>query len=452
MFVGVRLVTLGGWSRKNQPILDQLETKRASLGALQHILNNNKEDFPMAVNLPPLTQLLPIAGVRVGTACAGIKQTERDDLSLFEFCPGTTHAAVFTRNAFCAAPVEIARQHLATTEPRYWLINTGNANAGTGEAGRKAALACCAQVAHTQKCSDREVLPFSTGVIGEPLPLEKIQAAIPQAAENLSADHWLQAANAIMTTDTQPKGTSRQIDIQGQPVTITGIAKGSGMIHPNMATMLAFIATDAAVAEPLLLACLQDAVKQSFNRISVDGDTSTNDACLLAATGKSSLPLIDQQDSAAFIAFKQAVLEVCQTLAQSIVRDGEGASKFISVQVEEGRDAQECLAVAYSIAQSPLVKTAFFASDPNWGRLLAAIGRAPVSALDIQAVRVFLGDVCIVEDGGRASSYSEARGKAVMQQAEIGIKVLLGRGAATETVWTCDLSYDYVKINAEYRT
>jgi len=406
----------------------------------------------MAVNLPELTHLLPIAGVRVGTACAEIKQTEKDDITLFEFCTGATSAAVFTRNAFCAAPVEIARQHLATTEPRYWLINSGNANAGTGEAGRSAALACCSTVAHTQKCSDREVLPFSTGVIGEPLPIEKIQTAIPKAAENLADEHWSQAAHAIMTTDTQAKGTSRQIEIAGHTVTITGIAKGSGMIHPNMATMLAFIATDAAIAEPLLLAGLRDAVNQSFNRISVDGDTSTNDACMLAATGKTHLPLIEHDNSPEFAAFQQALLEVCQELAHAIVRDGEGATKFISIQVEEGRSPQECLDVAQTIAHSPLVKTAFFASDPNWGRILAAIGRAPVSELDIQAVRVFLGDVCIVEDGGRAAGYTEQQGQAVMNQAEINIKVLLGRGEATETVWTCDFSYDYVKINAEYRT
>lgn len=406
----------------------------------------------MAVNLPELTHLLPVAGVRVGTANAAIKQAERDDITLFEFCEGTHSAAVFTRNAFCAAPVEIARQHLATTEPRYWLINSGNANAGTGEAGRTAALACCAAVAHTQKCSDREVLPFSTGVIGEPLPVEKIQAALPKASAKLAEDNWFSAAHAIMTTDTQPKGVSRQININGHSITITGIAKGSGMIHPNMATMLAFIATDAAIAEPLLLACLQDCVKHSFNRISVDGDTSTNDACLLAATGKASLPLIEHENAPEFMTFKLTLLALCQELAHAIVRDGEGATKFISIEVAEGRDAQECLEVAYSIAQSPLVKTAFFASDPNWGRILAAIGRAPVSELDIQTVRVFLGEVCIVEDGARAAGYSEAQGQAVMEQAEISIKVLLGRGAASETVWTCDFSYDYVKINAEYRT
>ncbi len=406
----------------------------------------------MAVNLAPLTHLPAVAGVRLGTACAGIKQTQRDDLTLFELAAGSHCAAVFTRNAFCAAPVEIARQHLATTAPRYWLINSGNANAGTGESGRTAALDSCAAVAHELKCSDREVLPFSTGVIGEPLRVDKIRAAIPAIAADLDAEHWLKAAHAIMTTDTLPKGASRQIEIDGQRITLTGIAKGSGMIHPNMATMLAFIATDAAVNEPLLLQALQTAVNQSFNRISVDGDTSTNDACLLAATGQTRLPPLEQPDSPAFIVFQQALIEVCQELAHAIVRDGEGATKFISIQIAEGRDTQECLGVAHAIALSPLVKTAFFASDPNWGRILAAIGRAPIAELDIQKVWVYLDDVCIVQDGARAPGYTEAQGQAVMRQAEIGIKVILGRGTATETLWTCDFSYDYVKINAEYRS
>ncbi len=406
----------------------------------------------MAVNLPELKTLPAVAGVRLGTACAQIKQDERDDLALFELASGSTSAAVFTRNAFCAAPVEIARQHLATTEPRYWLINSGNANAGTGESGRTAALDCCAAVAHEQKCSDREVLPFSTGVIGETLPVDKIRAAIPTAAKNLDANHWLEAAHAIMTTDTQAKGASRQIQIAGQTITITGIAKGSGMIHPNMATMLAFIATDAPVAEPLLSVGLKAAMNVSFNRITVDGDTSTNDACLLVATGQADLPLIEHSHSTEFKALQQALVEVSQELAHAIVRDGEGATKFISIEVAEGRDEQECLKVAYTIAQSPLVKTALFASDPNWGRILAAIGRAPIAELDIQAVRVFLGDVCIVDDGGRATSYTEEQGQAVMDEKEIVIKVLLGRGEVSNTVWTCDFSYDYVKINAEYRT
>jgi glutamate N-acetyltransferase / amino-acid N-acetyltransferase len=406
----------------------------------------------MAVNLQAPTQLLPIAGVEVGTVCAGIKQNIRPDVTLFRFAAGTHCVATFTRNAFCAAPVILARQHLATHAPRYWLINSGNANAGTGADGMNAAMACCHALAQQVDCETAAVLPFSTGVIGQALPVAKITAALPAALAHLRPDAWLEAAQAIMTTDTLAKGLSVQTEINGTLVTVTGIAKGSGMIRPDMATMLAFIATDAAVSADILRLCFTQAVEGSFNRISVDGDTSTNDACVLAATGQAGNTCIDTAHSLAYTQLHHAITTVCQHLAQAIVRDGEGATKFITIALEEGEGEQECLDVAYTIAHSPLIKTAFFASDPNWGRILAAVGRAGLVQLDLEKIRIYLDNVCIVRNGGCAPEYTEAQGQAVMAQAEITIRVCLGRGQAKATVWTCDFSYDYVKINAEYRT
>jgi len=406
----------------------------------------------MAVNLPELLPLHPITGIKVGTACAQIKQQDKDDLTLFELPPQSTCAAVFTRNAFCAAPVTIAKQHLAIARPRFLLINSGNANAGTGERGLNDALSCCEAVAQLTGCAVNEVLPFSTGVIGAPLPVDKIRTAAPIALAALDAQGWKKAAHAIMTTDTAPKGDSIQAAIDNYTVTVTGITKGAGMIKPDMATMLAFIATDAAITTPVLQACLTQAMDESFHRITIDGDTSTNDACVLVATGASSSPLIDSTSHAGFSLLVNAISHVCKQLAQKIVRDAEGATKFMSISVEQGTSQQECLDVAYTIAHSPLVKTAFFASDANWGRILAAVGRAGVKNLDINAVQIYLGEVCIVENGGVAESYTEEKGLQVMREPEILVRVLLGRGDSQETVFTCDFSYDYVRINAEYRT
>jgi len=346
----------------------------------------------------------------------------------------------------------VAREHLAAAAPRYLLVNTGNANAGTGPKGMADARTSCAAVAALTGCAAEEVLPFSTGVIGEPLPVARLTAGLPAAAEALAGGGWALAAEGIMTTDTLPKGSSRRIAIGGVPVSVTGIAKGAGMIRPDMATMLAFVATDATVAPALLQRCLVEAVNGSFNSITVDGDTSTNDACILAATGAAGAPAIEVAEGPAWEALKAAVAEVCLELAQAIVRDGEGATKFITVEVAGGRDAGECRQVAYTIAHSPLVKTAFFASDPNWGRILAAVGRAGLADLELEAIDILLDDVCIVRNGGRADDYSEARGQAVMDRAEIRVRVELGRGDAAARVWTTDLSHDYVRINAEYRT
>ncbi len=404
----------------------------------------------MPVGLSAPTELPPVAGVRLGVARAGIKKVGRRDLVVMEIVAGSTVAAVFTRNAFCAAPVEVAREHLGSGDPRYLLINTGNANAGTGAGGRHAARRCCTSLATLAGCPPRQVLPFSTGVIGEALPVEKIEAGLPEALATLRADGWVEAAHGIMTTDTLPKGASRTVDIGGAEVALTGIAKGAGMIRPDMATMLCFVATDAAVARSLLQRALVEAVNASFNRITIDGDTSTNDSCVVVATGQSGVTLA--ADDTALRTFTAALSALCEELAQAIVRDGEGATKFVTVEVAEGISSQECLQVAYTIAHSPLVKTALFASDPNWGRILAAVGRAGLEHFDILPVQVFLGDVCIVRDGGRARDYTEAAGQAVMARDEILIRVLLGRGAACERVWTTDFSYDYIKINAEYRT
>lgn len=404
----------------------------------------------MAVGYQGVPRLHPVAGVRIGVACAGIKKPGRRDVVLFELAGGSAVAALFTRNAFCAAPVVLARKHLQQGTPRYLLVNTGNANAGTGEAGLADAVRCCEAVAKEVGCEATEVLPFSTGVIGESLPVDKIIAVLPAAAAALNEDGWEEAAHGIMTTDTVAKGACRQLMLDGKRVTITGIAKGSGMIRPDMGTMLAYVATDAALDEASLQACLKNAVNGSFNRITVDGDTSTNDACVLVATGQSGVTVAPGSD--AMQLFAQALTEICRELAQLIVRDGEGATKFISIEVVGGRNEAECCDVAYTIAHSPLVKTALFASDPNWGRILAAVGRAGVENLDLGAVTIHLGPVCIVRDGGRAADYTEEQGQAVMKESEITIRVDLARGEAQTTVWTCDFSYDYVRINAEYRT
>lgn len=391
-----------------------------------------------------------VNGIRLGTAGAGIKHPDRDDVLVIEAAPNSSCAAVFTRNAFCAAPVIVAREHLAAS-PQWLLINSGNANAGTGQRGLDDARATCAALAdqvHAEAC---KVLPFSTGVIGEFLPIDKIAAALPRAVAALDEDGWEKAARAIMTTDTKPKLASRAIDVDGQCVRVTGIAKGAGMIQPNMATMLAFMATDARVEQADLQALLVDAADASFNCITIDGDTSTNDACVLLASGTSGGPVL-VPGTAGFQAFSRAVHDVCSELAELIVRDGEGATKLIRIRVEGARDEAEARAVAKTIAHSPLVKTAFFASDPNWGRILAAVGRAGCEDLEIDRVAIWLDDVQIVACGGRAPDYTEMAGAAVMAQPEILIRVVLGRGSATQTVLTCDFSYDYVRINAEYRT
>ncbi len=393
---------------------------------------------------------LTVAGIRLGVACAGIKYPDRRDLVVVELAVGTQAAAVFTRNAFCAAPVTVARAHLAAASPRYLVINTGNANAGTGRQGLADADASCRNLAERTRCQPEEVLPFSTGVIGESLPLFRLITGLPAALAALRPDGWREAALGIMTTDTRPKWASRRLTLAGREVTVTGIAKGAGMIRPDMATMLAFVATDAAVEPVVLRETLHAAVADSFNAITVDGDTSTNDACLLLATGRSGASVPAAGDDRA--RFAAAVGEVCVELAQAIVRDGEGATKFITVSVEGGRDAAECRQVAYTIAHSPLVKTAFFASDPNWGRILAAVGRAGLDALDLERVTLHLDEVCIVRDGGRAPDYSEEQGQRVMARPEIAVRVGLGRGTATARIWTTDLSFDYVRINAEYRT
>lgn len=402
----------------------------------------------MAVNLFPPEKLLPVAGVRLSATAAGIRYQGRDDVVLMELAPGSQCAAVFTKNAFCAAPVTVARKHLAAASPRYLLINSGNANAGTGDQGLQAARATCESLAELTAASAEEVLPFSTGVIGAQLPVERFTAAFPAALESLSADNWAQAAAGIMTTDTVAKAISRQVELDGGVVTITGIAKGSGMIHPDMATMLGYVATDAAVDRDVLQTLLSEVVDETFNCITVDGDTSTNDALILAATGQSGV----RGDGVNLAQFRQAVEEVCLYLAQAIIRDGEGATKFISIEVEGAASREEARSVGVTVALSPLVKTAMFASDPNWGRILAAIGRSPVSALDVSLVTVWLGDTLLVENGQPAASYTEEQGQRVMKQDEITVRIALGRGESVATTWTCDFSYDYVKINAEYRS
>ncbi|MEW5707658.1 MAG: bifunctional glutamate N-acetyltransferase/amino-acid acetyltransferase ArgJ [Pseudomonadota bacterium] len=407
----------------------------------------------MAVNLsrPEAGSLWPVAGVRLGAAQAGIKKPGRYDLLLIELAPGSEVAAVFTRNRFCAAPVTVAREHLASGSIRALVVNTGNANAGTGGEGIRRARETCAAAARLLGCTPEQVLPFSTGVIMEPLPLERLVEGLPRCAASLTPDGWLLAAEAIMTTDTVPKACSERLDIAGTPVTVTGIAKGAGMIHPNMATLLGFVATDAAIAPPLLARLVRRVADASFHCITVDGDTSTNDALALMATGAAGVRFATEGEPG-FAALEEALTRVARSLAQAVVRDGEGATKFITVTVEEGRDQEECRRVAYAIARSPLVKTAFFASDPNLGRILAAIGAAGIGDLDVERVRLYLGDLRVAENGGRAAGYQEAEALRIMREPEITVRVILGRGSAAATVWTCDFSYDYVRINAEYRT
>ncbi|MBK1716459.1 bifunctional glutamate N-acetyltransferase/amino-acid acetyltransferase ArgJ [Thiocystis violacea] len=395
---------------------------------------------------------LPVPGIRLATAGAGIRYQGRDDLLVLEIAPGAACAAIFTRNAFRAAPVTLARHHLLHAAPRYLLINSGNANAGTGQRGLRDALASCSALAERAGCRPEEVLPFSTGVIGEHLPVERIAAALPELLGRFDASAWPVAARAIMTTDTVPKLRSRSFELRGERATVTGIAKGAGMICPDMATMLAFIATDAAVESGILQSCLQSVADRSFNAITVDGDTSTNDACVLVATGALGNPLIRDAADPDHAALLSAVEAVCQDLATAIIRDGEGATKLVTVLVEGAVDHDEARRVAYAIAHSPLVKTALFASDPNWGRILAAVGRAGIVDLDIERVDIALGATRIVEAGGRAEDYREEAGAAVMAEPEILIRVSLGRGEAVARVLTCDFSYDYVRINAEYRS
>ena len=402
----------------------------------------------MAVNLQFNQHLLPIAGARLATLNAGIRYKGRDDLLLLELAEGSSCAAVFTLNAFCAAPVIVSRDNITKDNPRYLLVNAGNANAGTGEPGLAAAKACCVALAQAGACTPEQVLPFSTGVIGQQLPVEKVVAALPNAIANLQEDNWLAAAKAIMTTDTIGKAMSKQIEIGGKLVTITGIAKGAGMIHPNMATMLSYVATDAQVDKALLQSILGEVVEETYNCITIDGDTSTNDSLVLAATGKSGAVI----SAANRATFQQAVQDVCMYLAQAIVRDGEGATKFISVIVEGAKDRAEARVVGNTVALSPLVKTAMFASDPNWGRILAAVGRSQIEALDVNAVTIWLGETLLIEKGQPAPSYREELGQVEMKRDEINVRIHMGRGTASATTWTCDFSYDYVKINAEYRS
>lgn len=405
----------------------------------------------MAVGPDTLPTLHPVAGFRSGTTSAGVKTPGRRDLVVMEMAPGSSVAGVFTQNQFCAAPVQISKSHLAEAKPAYMVINTGNANAGTGKEGYQDALTCCQAVADHAGVSLQQVLPFSTGVIGEKLPVEKIVAAVPAAFDALTDDGWLDAAVGIQTTDTRPKAYSLQFEYGGNTITLTGISKGAGMIRPNMATMLAYVATDAEVDPGLLQTLLSRSADKTFNRVTIDGDTSTNDSCMLVATGASGIS-VSEADPALLAAFTEALDEVMLKLAQAIVRDGEGATKFVTIAVEQAASSDEALKAAYAVAHSPLVKTALFASDPNWGRILAAVGYAGVDNLDVDALEIYLGDVCIVAEGGRAASYTEAAGQAVMNEEDITIRIVLKRGEYNETVWTTDLSKDYVSINADYRS
>jgi glutamate N-acetyltransferase/amino-acid N-acetyltransferase len=409
----------------------------------------------MPVNFTPTPhdQLLPVAGVRIGVAEAGIKKAQRKDLTVIALDAGSRVAGVFTQNRFCAAPVTVCREHLqAGGAIRALVINTGNANAGTGAPGLANARRSCEEAARLLGCQPNEVLPFSTGVILEPLPIERVVAGLPNAVADLRADNWGRAAEAIMTTDIVPKAISKRISLGGKAVTLTGMAKGSGMIHPDMATMLGYLATDAAVSQAALAALVRHAADRSFNCITVDGDTSTNDSFVLIATGQAGNPEIADVNGGDFAALRDAVTEVAQVLAQAIVRDGEGATKFMTIRVNGGKSLAECRQVAYAIAHSPLVKTAFFASDPNLGRILAAIGYAGIADLDVDVLQLYLGDLLVAEKGGRAAGYREEQGAAVMKAPEILVRVELNRGTESATVWTCDFSYDYVKINAEYRS
>ncbi len=406
----------------------------------------------MAVGDLTMPQMHVVKGVKIGSAEAYVRYQNRRDLVIFEFAEGSNVAGVFTQNAFCAAPVHVSKAHLQAGNPRYLVINTGNANAGTGKIGMANAQATCAKLAELAGVSASEILPFSTGVIGEQLPIERLMNGLQPALDSLKEDAWLDAATGIMTTDTLPKGASEQFEMDGVTYTMTGISKGAGMIRPNMATMLSYVATDAPISRELVQQLLKTTVNVSFNRITIDGDTSTNDSCIFVATGQAGGTEITSTDDARYAVVLDVLTRVMKRLAQLIVRDGEGVTKFITVAVEGGADTQECCDVAYSIAHSPLVKTAIFASDPNWGRILAAIGYAGVKNLDVEKIQVWLDDVQICKDGGAAADYTEEAGARVMSQAELTIRVDLGRGQAKDTVYTCDLSYDYVKINADYRS
>ncbi len=412
--------------------------------------------MPVNYATPSAASLAPIAGVRIGIAEAGIRKKGRRDLTLIEVAEGSRVAGVFTRNRFCAAPVHVCRANLAQASVRALVINTGIANAGTGEQGMAAARETCEGVAKLLEVAPNQVLPFSTGVILEQLPVDRLLGGLPAAAADLRADGWFDAAHAIMTTDTVAKAASRSVELGGRTVTLTGMSKGAGMIRPNMATMLGFVATDAHIAQDVLEGLVREVADLSFNSITVDGDTSTNDAFVVIATGQAENTEIVDEHSNGYAAFREALAGIAIELAQALVRDGEGATKFIEVAVEGGRDRDECRAVAYAVAHSPLVKTAFFASDPNLGRILAAVGYAGIDDLDVGKVSVWLAsggeDVLVAERGGRAPGYREEDGARIMQRAEIGVRIALARGEATATVWTCDFSYDYVKINAEYRS
>ena len=406
----------------------------------------------MSVGLKHPQSLVKIKGIRLSASSAKIYRKKRDDIALIEITDGSVTSAAFTQNRFCAAPVQISKNHLSKSKPRYCLINAGNANAGTGEDGLSNSKAICRELAKITNCNENEILPFSTGVIGEDLPVEKINKVLPQLVKNLSEDCWVNVAKSIMTTDTIPKAVSSQISIANSTVSITGIAKGSGMIKPDMATMLSFVATDANITKDALDKIRDHALFKSFNRITIDGDTSTNDSFLLISTCAIDVPIIDKKDSKEFKILENEIIKVCRELAQAIVRDGEGATKFISIQVDEGIDSSECLSVAYKVAESLLVKTAFTASDPNWGRIIAAIGNSNIRDLDIHKIDVYIEDICIVNNGERSKTYSEDKGKKVMRQNEIILRINLRRGAFSEEIWTTDLSYEYIKINAEYRS
>ncbi len=402
----------------------------------------------MAVNYTPVSDLLPVEGIRLSSAGAGIRYKDRDDLLLIEIAEGSSVASVFTQNRFCAAPVLLCREHMQLATSRFLVINSGNANAGTGEQGLTNAQAICESLAQLSNTSTQEILPFSTGVIGEQLPVEPFKQAFPAALDGLAAENWLDAAKAIMTTDTLPKAISKQLTINGKEVSLTGIAKGAGMIEPNMATMLAYVATDAAIEHEALQSMLKKAADLSFNSITVDGDTSTNDALVLMATGKSGVSVEGQE----IALFQQALNDVCQYLAQAIIRDAEGATKFVTLSVQSAPDLETARAVAFTVARSPLVKTALFASDPNWGRILAAIGRSPVKYLDISKLSLWLGDTQLIGAGQPVETYTEHAGQLEMNNEEITIRIDLNDGLAASTVWTSDLSHDYVTINAEYRS
>ena len=408
----------------------------------------------MAVNLqiPSESEIFPVAGVEIGVTEAGIRKANRRDLTVFRLAEGASVAGVFTRNRFCAAPVQVCQAHLAAGGPISALvINTGNANAGTGEEGLKKAKDTCEALGKLLGVPAAQILPFSTGVILEPLPLDRLVAGLPGAIANLAADHWSSAAHGIMTTDTLPKISSAKVQIDGKTVTFTGISKGAGMIRPNMATMLSFLATDAGIAQPLLRKLAVEIADASFNRITVDGDTSTNDSFIIAATGKSGVNVNSESD-AAYAAVREALTAAALDLATKIVRDAEGATKFMTIRVEEAGTTEEALKVAYAVAHSPLVKTAFFASDPNLGRILAAVGYAGIDDLDVSNIRLWLDDVLVAKDGGRNPAYQEADGQRVMKQAEISVRIALGRGQVSDTVYTCDFSHEYVSINADYRS